>query len=86
MTLYWDILDSGELAVWYWGQDPATDSPLVTRAPEGEGWSWTRDFPDEVLDLLFEAASDYYADTGSVDFTLFRFGIEVGCERIERRE
>ena len=90
MTLYWDILDNGELAIWYWEQEPETDNPLATQGPEGDGWTWPterrgRDFPQEVLDLLYQAAADYYADVGEVDFTLFRFAVEVACQQIERR-
>jgi len=92
MTLYWDILDNGDLGVWYWEQDPQTDAPLATQPADGDGWAWgagskgLRNFPPDVLDLLFYAASDYYADTQTIDFTLFRFATEIACEQIERRE
>jgi hypothetical protein len=91
MTLWWDLLDNGDLALWYWEQDPETDDPLVTQSPDGDGWTWgpdakgSRDFPSALLDLCFQAAADYHADVQEVDFTLFRFAMEVACEQFERR-
>lgn len=87
MTLYWDILNNGDLAIWFWDQDPSADPPLYTSTPN-DGWSWIsrvgRPFPDMVLDPLFEAASDYYAD---VETVLHAVSIcqEVMCEQIERQ-
>lgn len=90
MTLYWDILESGDLAVWYWAQDPNNDTPLATQSHDGDGWGWNpdsdagRDFPADVFDLLFQVAQDYVADNG-FDENYARFSLEVACEQIERR-
>lgn len=90
MTLTWDILESGDLALWYWAQDPNTDDPLATTQPEGNGWNWTadgemRNFPPAVLDLCYRVAVDYVAANG-LDQNYVRFALEVSCEQIEQRQ
>lgn len=92
MTWTWDILDSGDLAVWTYDQDPSSDAPAATMAPSGDGFMWThnnkglQNFPNELFDLMWDVAVTYYNNNGgNIDFKLVRLGFEAAFEQIERR-
>ena len=88
MTLYWDILDNGDLAVWTFNPDPQNENPAITKSPDGDGWSWTGEFPrDPILDMLWQVTQQYYqSNNAQLDFNVVRVIAEVAFEQIERRE
>lgn len=59
MTWHYDIGSNGtDLELWDHTQDPSTDPPVATRSPPdgASGWSWTGDYPDEILDVMHDEA------------------------------
>ena len=53
MTWHWDVA-GGDLSMWDHTQDPS-DAPYRTLT-DAEGWSWTGEFPDAVLDVMHDDA------------------------------
>jgi hypothetical protein len=85
MTWRWGVdPDTGALLCWDHTQDPSTDAPVATiEVPNGQsGWSWTGDYPDEILDSMHDEATAAVA-AGDVRRAV-AITLDMAGEQIER--
>ena len=79
MTWHWDVVGD-DLSVWDHTQD-LSDAPYQTLT-DAEGWSWTGDYPDVVLDVMHDDAQTAI-QTGDVPRAI-TITLDMAGEQIER--
>ena len=79
MTWHWDVAGD-DLSMWDHTKDPS-DAPYQTLTNE-KGWSWTGEFPDEVLDAMHDEAQTAI-QSGDVQRAV-AITLDMAGEQIER--